>query len=161
MNKDSTVPTAIAFIGFIAVAIFCFIVVRNSIISKQELKYEEEKNLVGELSNLSVNINGVNYEAVSESNKAAESFIKNLPLTIEMNDINENEKRGYTYFKMTTEAKKQSKIEIGDILLSGDSYVVIATKTFKSNDKYTKIAHIQNVNEIPKGNIKAIIQKID
>ena len=60
-----------------------------------------------------------------------------------------------------TEAKKLGKIEAGDILLSGDSYVIIATKSFKSSDKYTKIGHIQNLGDIPAGNIKVIIKKVE
>ena len=161
MDKDSTVPTAIAFVGLIAIALFCFIIVKNNITMKQQEKDQAEKDEVGKLVDIVVNINGVNYNATSESNKAAQNFLTHLPLTIEMSDINENEKRGYTYFKLATEAKKLGKIEIGDILLSGDSYVIIATQTFKSSDKYTKIGHIQNFGSIPKGNVTAVIKKME
>ena len=161
MNKDSTVPTAVAFIGFIFVAVFCFMIIKDNFDKSTQEKQEQEVKEVGKLADILVNIEGTTYRAVSESNKAAESFLNNLPLEVEMTDLNENEKRGYTYFKMTTESKKLGKVEIGDLLLSGDSYIVIATKTFKTKDRYTKIGHIQNLGDIPSGHIKTRISKIE
>ena len=38
MNKDSSVPTAVAFIGFIIVAVLGFIVVKNVVVKNQEMK---------------------------------------------------------------------------------------------------------------------------
>ena len=161
MNKDSTVPTAIAFIGFIIVAVFCFIVIKDNIDKKAIEKQEQESSEVGKLDNVSVKISGTPYIAYIESNKAAKSFLSHLPLEIEMNDINENEKRGYTYFKLSTSAKKLGKVEIGDILISGDSYIIIATKTFKTSDKYTKIGHIQNLGDLPSGIVQVYMNKIE
>ncbi len=161
MDKDSTVPTAIAFIGFMAVAVFCFILVKDNINERQEMRDQQEQHEVGKLADLRVTIDGKQYTATSESTKAAENFLNNLPLSLEMIEINENEKRGYTYFKLATDAKKLGKVEIGDILLSGDSYVIIATKTFKTSDKYTKIGHIQNLGTVSKGTIQAYISKIE
>lgn len=161
MNKDSTVPTAIAFIGFIFIAVFCFIIIRDNVDKRNEEKQQQEINEVGKLADIRVNIAGKSYTAYIESSKAAESFLTHLPLDIEMNDLNENEKRGYTYFKLATDQKKLGKVEIGDILISGDSYVIIATKTFKTNDKYTKLGHIQNLGDIPSGTILTHIAKME
>ena len=162
MNKDSTVPTAVAFIGFVFVAVFCFMIIKDNVEERRAEKKQQETQEVGKLADIMVNIAGTPYKAVSESTNAAKSFINNLPLEIEMKDHNNsNEKRGYVYFKMTTESKKLGKVEVGDLLLSGDSYVVIATKTFKTSDRYTKIGHIQNLGEIPSGDIKTRISKIE
>lgn len=161
MDKDSTVPTAIAFIGFIFVSFFCYMIIKENVEQRNIEKQEQETKEVGKLADLRVNIAGNIYTAVSESNKAAQNFLTHLPLDIEMNDLNSNEKRGYTYFKLATDARKLGKVEIGDILIYGDSYVIIATKTFKTNDKYTKLGHIQNLGEVPKGTIHAYISKIE
>lgn len=156
-DKNGTIPTAIAFIGFIAVAVLCFFMIREKVNESREQKDITEQSEVGQLSDLRVVIDGKEYFAKTESTKAAKSFLKSLPLSIEMSDSSENEKKGYTYFKMTTDAKKLGKVEIGDILLSGDSYVVVATKTFKTSNKYTKIAHIHNLGEVRKGVIQTYI----
>lgn len=161
MNNDSTVPTAIAFIGFIAVAVFCFIVIKDNVDKNREAKKEQEIQEVGSLANISISIDGKKYIAVSERTKAAESFLNHLPLEIELEDLNENEKRGYAYFKFETDAKKLSKIDFGDILLSGDSYIIIANKSFKTSGKYTKIGHIQNLSDLPSGKIVAYISKVE
>jgi len=161
MDKNNTVPTAIAFIGFICVAVFCFMIIRDSVNKNNEEKEQRETQEVGKLADIKVNIGGTAYTAISESTSAAKDFISHLPLEVELSDLNENEKRGYTYFKLKPEAKKLNKVEIGDLLLSGDSYVIIAKKTFKTNDKYTKIGHIQNLGDIPSGNVKIYISKIE
>ena len=159
MNKDSTVPTAVAFIGILSIAVFCFFVVRNKVNQNKLEKEEQESREVGKLADIKISIGGVTYTAISESNKAVESFLEHLPLELEMNDSSNGLKRGYTYFKLTTAAKKLGKIEAGDVLLSGDSYVLIATKSFKSSDKYTKIGHINNLGSIPNGPVRAVIIK--
>lgn len=159
MNKDSTVPTAIAFIGFLAVAIFCFFVIKDNVNKNQIIKEQNEQSEVGKLADLKIMIDGKQYTAQSESSKAAQAFLNNLPLSIEMTDNNNTEKRGLTYFKLTTEAKRIGKVEIGDILISGDSYIVIATKTFKTSNKYTKLGHIYNLGDLPKGSVKTYITK--
>ena len=53
------------------------------------------------------------------------------------------------------------KILKEDILISGDSYVIIATKTFKTSDKFTKLGHINNLGDIPRGPINTHISKIE
>lgn len=161
MDKESTVPTAVAFIGFVLVAVFCFIVIRDNVNEKNAQRQAQETKEVGKLADVNVNIAGTLYTAVIESNKAAESFLTHLPLDIEMTDLNENSKRGYTYFKLATETKKLGKVEVGDILISGDSYVIIATKTFKTSDKFTKLGHINNLGDIPRGPINTHISKIE
>jgi len=161
MDKESTVPTAVAFIGFIFVAVFCFVVIRDNVKEKNAQREMKESKEVGKLADINVNIAGTLYTAVIDSNKAAESFLTHLPLDIEMTDLNNNSKRGYTYFKLATEAKKLGKVEVGDLLISGDSYVIIVTKTFKTSDKFTKIGHIENLGEIPMGPINTHLSKIE
>lgn len=161
MNKESTVPTAIAFIGFILVCAFCYMMIKDNVAKRNEEREIEEIKEIGTLEDVRVNISGNIYTASIESNNAAKSFLTHLPLEIEMKDLDGNQKRGYTYFKLTTESKKMKKVEIGDILISGDSYVIIATKTFKTSDKYTKLGHIQNLGDLPKGTVQTYISKIE
>ena len=161
MDKESTVPTAVAFIGFILVAVFCFIIIRDNVNERSAAREQQESHEIGKLADIKVNIAGTVYTAVSESNKAAKSFLTHLPLDMEMTDLNDNSKRGYTYFKLTTDAKRLGKVEVGDLLISGDSYVLIVTKTFKTSDKYTKLGHIQNLGEVPKGPVQIYISKME
>ena len=159
MNKDSTVPTAVAFIGFIAVVIFCFIVIKDYINKNSEIKDQQNQSEVGILPDIKMTINGKQYTIKSESNKATENFLANLPLSIELIQVNENEKKGYVYFKLITDAKKMGKVEEGDLLLYGDSYVILATKAFKTKDMYTKLGHIQNIDGIPDDTVNAYFTK--
>ena len=100
-----------------------------------------------------VSINGKSYNAKAEKNKTAKMFLEQLPITIEMQDYNENEKYGYIYTKLKTDSKTIGKVHAGDILLYGDNTLVVAFKTFKSNDTYTLIGHIENIDELSEGSI--------
>ena len=147
MDRGNTVPTAVAFIAVVAIIAVCFLIVKLSVNSN---------NSIGKLSDMVVSINGKSYNAKVEKNKTAKMFLEQLPLTMEMQDYNENEKFGYLYTKFKTDSKTIRKIHAGDILLYGENTLVVAFKTFKSNDTCTLIGHIEDIDELSNGSINII-----
>lgn len=158
-NKESTVPTAIAFLGFIAVAIFCFIVIKDHVDANKQSSREEEIKEVGELPDMRVSVAGHGYVVKSESSKVVAEFLERLPLDVELNDKDGNRKVGLTYYKYQSEPVKIKKAIAGDVLLEGNSTIIIVTKSFKTGDKYTKLGHIEDLGELPSGIVKVRIDK--
>lgn len=158
MNKESTVPTAIAFIGFVAIVIFFIFMIRDNVNKDQQKAQEKEEAEVGQLANFNININGNIYVVKPTSSKAVENFIEHLPFEVEMKD-DSNVKKGVTYFKLDASAKRIKKAYVGDVLLEGNSTIMIVTNAFKTSDKYTVIGHIDDVSNIPTGNVNAYISK--
>ena len=160
MERNNTVPTAIAFIGFVAIFLVVVFLVRGNVDRNKIESIEKEAAEVGELPDMRVFIGGKTFTAKADKTKVAKSFQEHLPLILEMND-NDDGKVGVVYFKFITNDKILKEVQAGDILVYGGSEVVIVFKTHKVNDKYTKIGHIDNISEVPSGEVGAKISIIE
>ena len=154
MDRSNSVPTAVTFIIVVALCIGAFFIIKNAVNEDQEKAQVNASKEIGNLPNIVVGIDGKRYTAVTEVSYASENFIKNTPVSIEMTDEDGNHKYGCTYFKFTGEAARTNTIKKGDILIYGDSCIVIATKDFNSSGKYKKVAHINDMNGFPVGNFR-------
>lgn len=88
-------------------------------------------------------INEITFNTTIEDNLPAKEFLEILPLKTYMN----KEKNSYSHFinyKLDKEETIPKKLNIGDILLEGNNKVVIVTSTNSNNKKYTKLASIDN-----------------
>ncbi len=87
------------------------------------------------------------FTAKMEQNSTAEAFRALLPLTLEMQELNGNEKYHYLSQSLPTNRTKVGTIHAGDIMLYGDNCVVVFYETFTTTYQYTPIGHITT----PKG----------
>ena len=76
-----------------------------------------------------------------------------------MEELNGNEKYKYLDNKFTTDSKVPEIINKGDVMLYGNNCLVIFYKTFTTTYSYTKIGHINNLEEIGDNNIIVTITK--
>lgn len=79
-----------------------------------------------------------------EQNSTAEAFRALLPLTLEMQELNGNEKYHYLSQSLPTNRTKVGTIHVGDIMLYGDNCVVVFYETFTTSYSYSPIGHINN-----------------
>ena len=84
------------------------------------------------------------FTAKMEQNSTAEAFRALLPLTLEMLELNDNEKYHYLSQSLPTNRTKVGTINAGDIMLYGDNCVVVFYETFTTTYQYTPIGHITN-----------------
>ena len=77
-------------------------------------------------------------------NSAAKAFKLMLPLTLDMNDFNSNEKVGSLPNSITTTAINPCTIQIGDIMLYGSNRLVLFYETFSTSYTYTRIGKIHD-----------------
>ena len=79
-------------------------------------------------------------------NETAKEFRKILPITLNMNDLNKNEK--YFHFSKSFPKDKFSPkmINSGDLMLWNDNSLVLFYETFSTNYQYTKVGKIDNPN---------------
>ncbi len=88
-------------------------------------------------------INDIIFNTTVEDNLSAKEFLEILPLSVYMN----KEKDSYSHFinyKLDKNETANHKLGIGDILLEGNNKIVIVTSTNSTDKKYTKIASIDN-----------------
>ena len=97
---------------------------------------------------ISVIIDGKTYKLNLESNTTVDEFIKLLPKEYTMNELNGNEKYVYINESLSTVKYMPKRIEKGDVMLYGDNCIVIFYKSFDTNYSYTKIGHIDDLDDL-------------
>ena len=93
---------------------------------------------------LIITVNGTPFSASFYDTHAAEEFKSMLPLSFEMSELNGNEKYIYTDTNFTTSAEAVEYISKGELLLYGDSCVVLFYDNFDTPYSYTKLGYIEN-----------------
>ena len=86
------------------------------------------------------------FQAVLDDNAAARAFIKLLPVTLDMSELNGNEYYKYLDSSLPVQSSKPRAINAGDIKLYGSDCVVIFYKSFTTSYSYTSLGKIINVN---------------
>ena len=94
--------------------------------------------------NMTISVNGTSFAATLENNEAARAFADLLPLTLDMNELNGNEKYHYLDSSLPTESYRPGTIRTGDLMLYGSSCVVLFYETFSSGYSYTRLGRIDN-----------------
>ena len=97
---------------------------------------------VKESNQISVVINGKSFTAQLESSETAEAFKRLLPMTIQMEELNGNEKYHYMGKDLPSKAERPGTITEGDLMLYGNDCLVLFYETFRSGYSYTRIGHI-------------------
>ncbi len=77
-------------------------------------------------------------------NEAAREFAAMLPLTLEMEEINGNEKHGELPNPLSTDASRPGTIHNGDLLLWGARTAVVFYQTFASPYSYTRLGRVED-----------------
>lgn len=84
------------------------------------------------------------FMATLADNATAEAFRELLPLTLNMTELNGNEKYNYLNVNLPADAVNPGTIQAGDIMLYGQSCVVLFYETFNTSYAYTRIGSIDD-----------------
>jgi len=84
------------------------------------------------------------FQASFADNTTAEAFKALLPLTLDMTELNGNEKYNYLSTSLPTDASNPGTIQAGDIMLYGSSCVVLFYETFNTSYSYTRIGSVDD-----------------
>lgn len=103
---------------------------------------EEDTNLSG----FNIHIGEKIYFAKFCDTSAAKEFAALLPLTLNMSELNGNEKYYYLDESLTTDSSVPDMIHTGDIMLFGSNCLVLFYEDFSTSYNYTPIAHIEDTN---------------
>jgi hypothetical protein len=82
-------------------------------------------------------------------NAAARAFAARLPLTLDMKDLNGNEKYVDLPEALPTDASRPGTIRNGDLMLYGTNTLVVFYVTFNSAYSYTRLGRVDDPAGLP------------
>lgn len=112
---------------------------------KQTNQTQKEDDLMGQRT---LKINNQSFSIDLEDNETVQKFIELLPLTMDMQELNGNEKYYYMETSLPTNSENVGYIEAGDIMLFGDNCLVLFYKSFSTSYSYTRIGRMENVENL-------------
>ena len=81
-------------------------------------------------------------------NAAARAFAAQLPLTLEMSELNGNEKHAELPKPLPAKASRPGTIRSGDLMLYGADTLVVFYLTFQSSYSYTRLGRVDDPSEL-------------
>jgi hypothetical protein len=80
---------------------------------------------------------------------AARAFAAQLPLTLDMSELNGNEKHADLPKALPANASRPGTIRNGDLMLYGAETLVVFYLTFQSSYSYTRLGRVDDPSDLP------------
>jgi hypothetical protein len=88
------------------------------------------------------------FAATLYKNESATAFKEKLPMTINMKELNGNEKYFDLPDDLPANASNPGTIQTGDLMLYNSNTLVLFYKTFSTSYNYTRLGRIDNASEL-------------
>ena len=111
------------------------------------------------IKEIKVIIDDKEYSLVLEDNDTTRELLENLPLNIKMDELNGNEKYVYMDKDYPTSSINPKHINKGDVMLYGNNCLVIFYKSFDTSYSYTRIGHIEKLEDLRSDSINVRLEK--
>jgi len=98
----------------------------------------------GTSNQIKITVDSSSFTATLQDNQTTNAFKKLLPMTINMSELNNNEKYYSLPNSLPTNASNLGTIQNGDLMLYGTSTLVLFYKTFSTSYSYSKIGGVDN-----------------
>lgn len=152
--------------SFLILLIFMSVVVsasscgKNNDNSSNNIKNNDDK--MGS-AKIRIRVNSKNFTATLLDNNSARAFRDMLPMTINMTELNGNEKYYDLPKSLPTNSSNPGTIQNGDLMLYGAKTLVLFYKGFSTSYSYTKLGSIDDVaglaSALGTGNITVVFEK--
>ena len=107
---------------------------------------DDTHNRSPQMTSIQVQIGNKTFTARLEDNETAKAFAGMLPLTVEMEDLNDNEKVTDLPIKLPGEVKNPGTIREGDLMIWSSRSLVLFYKTFPTSYSYIRLGRIEDTD---------------
>lgn len=94
---------------------------------------------------IKIKVNTQTFTATLLDNSSAKAFKEMLPVTMNMIELNNNEKYYNLPNRLPTNSSNPGTVKNGDLMLYGSNTLVLFYKTFSTSYSYTKLGSIDDV----------------
>lgn len=134
----------------ICLSLLLLLTLGNSYAAQSTTKptYTQQASIDSEESRMWITIGERRFAVTLADTDAAREFSAMLPLTLDMDDLNSNEKKFDLLNALTKNTYQPGIIHNGDIMLWGSRTLVVFYKTFNTPYSYTRIGHIDDATDL-------------
>lgn len=93
---------------------------------------------------LTLTVGGQEFTVTLADNESARQLAGLLPLTLDMNELNGNEKFFYLDTELPADPYQPGQISAGDLMLYGDNCLVLFYESFTSGYSYTRLGSVDD-----------------
>lgn len=97
---------------------------------------------------MKITIGSKTFNATLKDNQTVAKLKTLLPLTVNMTELNGNEKYHHLSTPLPTDAISPGTIQSGDLMLYGDNSLVLFYKSFKTSYTYTRLGRIDDPSSL-------------
>lgn len=101
---------------------------------------------------LKIRVGSASFNVTLENNSAVTAFKALLPMTVNMSELNGNEKYYNLPTNLPTASSNPGTIQTGDLMLYGSSCLVLFYESFRTSYSYTRLGRVEN----PSGLVSAL-----
>jgi hypothetical protein len=98
------------------------------------------------MNKMKITIGSQTFTAILYENPTVAGFKAMLPLTLDMTELNGNEKYSHLATELPVDAGNPGTIQTGDLVLWESNTLVLFYKTFRTSYSYTKLRRIDDVS---------------
>lgn len=93
---------------------------------------------------LTLTVGGQTFTVTLADNESARELAELFPLTLNMSELNRNEKYFYLDSELPTDPYQPGQINAGDLMLYGNNCLVLFYESFSSGYSYTRLGRVDN-----------------
>ena len=108
------------------------------------INFQNNRNTDAMSNKIRIKIGSSSFTATLSDNPTSATFKTLLPVTINMIELNGNEKYFNLSRNLPSNSTNPSKIQTGDLMMFGENTLVLFYKTFSTSYNYTSIGRIEN-----------------
>lgn len=99
-----------------------------------------------EMTRISITVGSSVFTATLYDNETAKAFAKKLPLTLNMTELNGNEKFFYLPERLPNASERVGSINSGDLMLYGSDCLVLFYEGFSTSHSYTRLGTVEDAS---------------
>lgn len=112
-------------------------------ISEYTQTQEGETNIMDDYI---IKIKNQEFKVCIYENETAQAIAAQFPITLNMKDLNQNEKYYFLSEEYPVNPEKTGQIKTGDLMLYGSDCLVLFYQTFSTSYRYTPVGYIEDPN---------------